>query len=85
MDERGGDFGQKMAGIVARSSLGSKEFLFHYVRTIIPMFAAGTQPRSTQPRSTQQRPKVALNGKRPNRGAFFLMHGSTDIRTYVTR
>ena len=38
-----GDFGQKIVGIVSRSSLGFKEFLFHYVRTIIPMFALQTR------------------------------------------
>ena len=35
--------GRKNTRFFARSSLGIKEFIFHYVRTIIPMFALQTR------------------------------------------
>ena len=36
-------WGRKNARFFSRSSLGIKEFLFHYVQTIIPMFALRTR------------------------------------------
>ena len=43
MDERWGDFGQKIVGIVSRSCLSFKEFLFRMAHTIISMFALQTR------------------------------------------